>query len=150
MHKPTTHREFYCRVRYPAELPNPTPIFWSGKFVNTTCRLTNSPVYWLPNRNPLQIGIKYPYLSYYLITVWSRKKRPPPPPPPVQLNLVSGEYWTLRTPLLFLHFGGRRTNNIYPVNLTGKQPYLFRKRLSLSRNFTSVIGNLTLSVIRTR
>ena len=102
-YKPTTHREFYCRVRYPNE-SNLNFLEW--QIVNTTHWLTNSPVL---NSQSDPVANRYTLtyrLSYYSLISW---ETPTLFPTTVQLNLVSGEFWTLWIPPLSLHFGGRRT-----------------------------------------
>ena len=104
MHNPTTHREFYCRVRcmYPTE---------SKFIVNTTHRRTNSLVL---NSKSDPVAVSYT-LTYPTILLQIDLASNANTPPPFKYSVVSGEFGTLWTQTLFLYFGERRTK-IYTLS----------------------------------
>ena len=82
MHNPTTHREFYCRVRYmyPTE-SNPHLLECLAAKLLTQPIDVPIPLYWIPNRTPLRYQIPLPILLFYYVQIDLASNANTPPPP---------------------------------------------------------------------
>ena len=147
----TTHRDGFIVESYTCTHRIPTLIFWSGKLVSQPIDLPIPP-YWIPNRTPLRYQIPLPILLSYDSLI----SRVTPPPPPSQVQCGIWWIWDLVNPPYSCTLAKEEQNNIYPVNVTDKPQYLFRKLLSIFHSLSKrlalkgVIGNQTGSVIRKR